>query len=216
MEKEFWIKAWEEGRTAFNQAEPHSSLEKYLPQFGLNKDSKVLVPRCGKSVDLLYLAKLGFNVHGIELYEKAIEEFFVENNLPAPKIEESAEFKNFSIPRITLSAGDFFKLSPEPQYDFVYDRASLVALPIEMRTRYAQLITKVLNPEGQILLVAYDYDQSEMEGPPFSVSEEEIRRLFPNWDLDLLGTIPQNPESRLAQVPSLSECVYSLRRQKNS
>lgn len=212
MEKEFWLKAWEEGRTGFNQSEPHSSLEKYLPQFGLNKDAKVLVPLCGKSVDLLYLAKLGFNVHGVEIFEKAVEEFFSENNLPNPKIEDSSGFKNFSIPRITLSVGDFFQLSSDSQYDFIYDRASLVALPVEMRTRYAQLITKVLKPEGQILLVAYDYDESEMEGPPFSVTQDEIHKLYPGFSLDLLGAIPQNPESRLAQITSLKEYVYSLRK----
>lgn len=211
MEKEFWIKAWEDGRTAFNQSEPHPALEKYLPQFGLNKDTKTLVPLCGKSVDLLYLAKLGFDVYGVELYEKAVAEFFSENNLPAPKVEETSDFKNFSIPRITLSVGDFFKLPTDSQFDFIYDRAALVALPIEMRTRYAQHLTSLLKPEGHMLLVAYDYDQPEMEGPPFSVSEDEIRKLFPAFAIDLLGTIPQDPESRLGQLKSLRECVYSLR-----
>ena len=216
MEKDFWISAWEEGRTGFNQSEPHSSLEKYLPQFGLTKESKVLVPLCGKSVDLLSLAKQGFDVHGVELFEKAVEEFFRENNLPAPKIEEHGEFKNFSIPRVTLSVGDFFQLSREARYDFIYDRAALVALPTPMRTCYAQLLSQVLKPEGQILLVVYNYDQSEMEGPPFSVTEDEIRRLFPEFILDQLGTVVQNPESRLAQLSTLKENVYSLRRQKNS
>lgn len=210
MEKEFWIKAWEDGRTGFNQAEAHPALEKYLPQFGLNKDIKALVPLCGKSVDLLYLAKLGFNVQGIELFEKAVAEFFSENNLPAPKIDESGGFKNYSIPRITLSVGDFFNLPQVADYDLIYDRAALVALPVEMRTRYAQAITKLLKPEGHILLIAYDYDQAEMEGPPFSVTEEEIRRLFPEFAIDLLGTISQDPESRLAQVSSLKEYVFSL------
>lgn len=214
MEKEFWIKAWEDGRTGFNQSEPHPALEKYLPQFGLNKDAKTLVPLCGKSVDLLYLAKLGFDVHGVELYEKAVAEFFLENNLPTPKIEETPNFKNFSIPRITLSVGDFFKLPSESQFDFIYDRAAIVALPIEMRTRYAQQLAKLLKSEGQILLVSFEYDESEMEGPPFSVTEDEIRKLFPDFAIDLLGEIPQDSDSRLSQIASLKETVISLTKQR--
>jgi thiopurine S-methyltransferase len=210
MEKEFWIQAWEEGRTGFNQAEAHPALEKYLPQFGLNKDTKTLVPLCGKSVDLLYLAKLGFNVHGVEFYEQAVSEFFAENNLPSPKIDESGKFKTFSIPRITLSVGDFFQLPSEPEYDFIYDRAALVALPQNMRPQYAQHLGQMLKPEGHILMVAYDYDQSEMEGPPFSVTEDEIKQLFPAFAIDFLGTITQDPESRLSKLSSLRECVFAL------
>lgn len=212
MEKKFWIEAWEEGRTGFNQQEPHPALEKYLNHFGLGKDTRTLVPLCGKSVDLLYLAKLGFDVHGVELYEKAVAEFFVENQLPSPQTVETPDFKIFSIPRIHLSVGDFFKVSSEEKFDFIYDRASIVALPEKMRSDYAKKIAELLKPEGQILLIAYDYDQSEMQGPPFSVSEKEITDLFKDFAVEHLGTMPQAPGTRLSQIPSLKEHVYSLRR----
>ncbi len=32
MEPQFWIKAWNEGRTAFHQGEVHEKLLKYFPE----------------------------------------------------------------------------------------------------------------------------------------------------------------------------------------
>lgn len=61
----------------------------------------------------------------------------------------------------------------------VYDRAALVALPGEMRARYAAHLTAVSKAAPQFL-ITFAYDQSQMEGPPFSVPGEEVRRLYEN------------------------------------
>ena len=52
----------------------------------------------------------------------------------------------------------------------MYDRASLIALPPEMRERYARHLAGILPPATQILLITLDYPQPEMPGPPFAVS----------------------------------------------
>jgi len=49
-----------------------------------------------------------------------------------------------------------------------------VALPSAMREHYAQQLRKITHNVKQ-LLVCFEYDQNEMAGPPFAVSEDEVR-----------------------------------------
>ena len=46
-----------------------------------------------------------------------------------------------------------------------------------------------LDPLGRILLITLEYNQNQLEGPPYSVSAEEIESLFsPFGSLKLLET----------------------------
>lgn len=177
MDADFWIKAWEEGRTRFNQNDFHPKLLEFFPRFNPRPGQRVLVPLCGKSVDLMWLQSLGIKVHGVELYEKAVTEFFSENNLQV-EIEDRPPFKVYTHEKVAISCGDYFRLSEENAYDFVYDRAALVALPESMRKEYVRVTARALKPGGRYLLVVYEYEQKEFEGPPFSVSEKEVRALY--------------------------------------
>jgi thiopurine S-methyltransferase len=58
----------------------------------------------------------------------------------------------------------------------IYDRAALIALPKEMRSKYVDHLQKVLSPAVNILLVTLEFDQET--GPPFSVSADEVEALF--------------------------------------
>lgn len=214
MDANFWISAWKEGRTGFHQAEFNEKLLKYFPLFNAKADQKVLVPLCGKTKDLLWLCHEKLQVHGIELYEEALKDFFSENQLlmPEPILEKT--FKQWTLENLTLSCGDFFKLEEGHQYDYVYDRASLVALPSEMRVRYVEKIKNVLKPGGKYLLISYEYNESQMQSPPFSVTEEEIRRHYEaSFKIELMEREPpQNDNKRLDAVTSLRQTVFILRK----
>jgi thiopurine S-methyltransferase len=210
MDKEFWTTAWKEGRTAFHQPQFNEKLLKHFPTLGAKEGQKVLVPLCGKTKDLIWLAQEGLEVHGVEFYEAAVKDFFKENDLDFVR-EKSPDFIQYSHRNILISCGDFFKL-PKKEYDFIYDRASLVALPEALRRNYAEIIRSSLRSGGKCLLVVYDYDQEKMEGPPFSVSEKEIRSLYsPYFELSLLETESMKQEgTRLSSVEGLEQKVYCL------
>jgi thiopurine S-methyltransferase len=214
MDAKFWITAWEEGRTAFHQAKYNKALLDYFPQLSPSIGQSVLVPLCGKSRDLLWLSDLKLEVHGVELYEEAVKEFFMENDLKAPEISQAPDFRDYVSGNIKISVGDFFKLSATAAYDLIYDRASLVALPEAMRRDYAALLTKALKPGGGYLLVAYQYDQETMEGPPFSVTESEVSALYEkNFSIELVETnFPTTEGSRLSSVSTLKQKIYLLRK----
>jgi len=96
----------------------------------------------------------------------------------------------------------------------VYDRASLVALPPEMRERYARHLVDILPPATQILLVTFDYPQAEMQGPPFAVSVSEVEALYGKYaEVRLLAqkdTLPENPRFVQRGVSRMEESIFLL------
>lgn len=212
MDAKFWITAWEEGRTNFHRSQFNEKLLQFFPSLNPKKGEKVLVPLCGKTKDLIWLGQNGLSVHGVELYSRPVEEFFPENHLEPVIKNQDQNFTHYSYQNLTISCGDFFKVQGSDVYDLIYDRASLVALPFEMRKDYAKVITRVLKPKGKCLLIVYEYDQTKMEGPPFSVSEEEVHQLYEDrFNIKLVESeSPPNEGTRLSAVLNLKQKVYIL------
>ena len=179
MRHEFWHERWEQQQIGFHQQEINQYLIEHWEELGLPEGAPVFVPLCGKSLDMLWLHEQGHPVFGIELSRKAVEAFFHENDIE-PCINETGRFVEFSSEGLTLFAGDYFALEQQDLGEIraVFDRASLIALPPEMRSDYAQKMAKLLRPGAHILLIIMQYEEGLLEGPPFSVEDEEVRGLF--------------------------------------
>ncbi len=214
MDAQFWLDRWEEGKIGFHKDDHHEKLMQYFPEFDAPHGSKVLVPLCGKSKDMIWLHSMNLYVHGIELSQEAINSFFKENNIDSPDLSEDADFLHHTHENIVLSRGDIFKLGAGDQYDYIYDRASLVALPAPMRKDYAKLMTQVLRSGGQYLLITFEYNQEQMDGPPFSVDANEIHRLYEdNFTIELKESLEEVKEGpRLQELESFRQKVYILTR----
>jgi len=214
MEPEFWHKRWSTNQIGFHASEVNPYLQRFWPQMGLGPGSQVLVPLCGKSLDLLWLAHQGHSVLGVELSEKAITDFFDEHQLK-PSVSEKGDFKVFRAGDIEIRCGDFFALAPDDLLDCValYDRAALIALPAQMRERYTAHLQNIL-PRCAGLLVTLEYSQAEMPGPPFSVSHDEVQRLLGhNWKLEVLqeqDVLGESWKFLQAGVTRLDERVYRI------
>ncbi|WP_434656573.1 thiopurine S-methyltransferase [Pseudomonas sp. R3-56] len=187
MDPEFWHKRWSTNQIGFHLPEVNPYLQRFWPQLGLPEETRVLVPLCGKTLDLLWLAQQGFSVLGVELSEKAVTDFFQEHQLE-PNVSEEGAFKVFRSGAIEIRCGDVFALTPLDVADCatLYDRAALIALPAPMRERYAAHLQNIM-PDCVGLLITLDYNQDEMPGPPFSVGHEEVQRLLGRaWQLQVL------------------------------
>jgi thiopurine S-methyltransferase len=212
MDSQFWTTAWNQGSTNFHQGNTHDKLLEYFPLLNPERGQRVLVPLCGKSKDLLWLHGLHLHVHGIELHEQAVESFFAENELSPVKKTKDQHFAHYAHKHIVISCGDFFKLNENHAYDFVYDRAALVALPSPLRKSYVQVIKQSLKKGGKCLLIVYEYDQSKLAGPPFSVGDDEIHELYEDqFNIKLMESKPPAKEGpRLSAVDGLKQNVYIL------
>ena len=322
MDIDFWHQRWAERRLGFHQVKVNSRLKKFWRAFAAEAEpgATVLAPLCGKSLDLLWLARAGHHVIGVEVSAVACRDFFAENGLryaietgargmrryvggggdgddggddthprhprvplsgggdthprhprvplsgggdthprhPRVLLSEGVDTHprhprvllsggddtHPRHPRVPLSGGDggdgdgdsdgggdgdagvdielwcgdWFDLRPGDleRARLVYDRAALIALPQAMRGDYAAHLAALLQPRAQVFLISMDYDERKMKGPPFSVPEAEVRRLFAaDFAIDII-TQSSGPDivGNLADrgLDSLNEKVYRLRR----
>lgn len=218
MKADFWHERWQANEIGFHQADTNNHLRKHWPDLNIPKGGQVLVPLCGKSLDMLWLQQQGYEVLGVELSPLAVEAFIKENNLEAT-VSDEEHFKRYQMEGITILQGDIFNLTDEELASCaaVFDRASLIALPPEMREAYAGLMKGGLSPSCKILLVSMDYDQSEMSGPPFAVTSDEINTLYGDsyyiQEQDVFDVLESNPRFRERGLSRMKEHVYYLNHQ---
>jgi len=213
MRHRFWHNRWERNEIGFHQAEINPYLLQFFPSLELPEGARVFVPLCGKSLDLVWLREQGYQVVGIELNEQAVKAFFAENGLE-PQVEPRGPFLSYCVENLQLFCGDFFKLTPEllGPVAGVYDRAALVALPPEMRFDYVGHLAGLLTAETVMLTIGLTYDQARLDGPPFSVAEQEVQSLFDGlFQVERLlrkSTGDLSPRFRAAGLRDVCEEVY--------
>lgn len=178
MQKDFWLDKWQKAEIGFHMPEVHPLLVRHGATLGLTDGTPVLVPLCGKSVDLRYLAEQGCRVTGLELSPLAIRQFFEEQGL-TPDCSTLGGLPVCETGGLRLIEGDFFAVTPEQlgAVEVVYDRAALIAMPPAMQAGYVEQLM-VLAPQASILLITLDYPPAEMNGPPFPLSSARIQALL--------------------------------------
>jgi thiopurine S-methyltransferase len=189
IDARFWHERWEKKEIAFHQSETNPLLLKYFHELSLARGGRIFVPLCGKTLDISWLLSNGYRVAGAELSQIAIEQLFMELGVQ-PDISAVSEVEQWTAKNLDIFVGDIFALSRKilGPVDAIYDRAALVAFPEEMRNRYTSHLVEITGKAPQ-LLICYDYDQSLMEGPPFSVSSEEVKRHYvANYDVNLIAS----------------------------
>jgi thiopurine S-methyltransferase len=193
MEKDFWLKRWKNGEIGFHLDSPHPLMEQCVS--GLSSGQTVLLPLCGKSLDMLAMLEQGLSVVGVEIAEQAVEEFFLESQIKYSR-RTLAPFDLYqgSRDRVKLYLGDFFKFGPEIHaggIELIYDRAGLVALPKNMRSRYMSKIGELLDsyPDAIYMLICLEIDQRGEAGPPFSISHQEICEGFSGRSIEVLSEL---------------------------
>lgn len=217
MEPGFWLQRWQEGRIGFHRDTVMPLLEKHWPSLGVPPGSRVFVPLAGKSLDMMWLAAQGYRVLGVELSPLAIRQFLDENGLRA-EVHESRLGRHHLAGSIELVEGDVFGFDAAALADCraVYDRAALIALPPDLRRRYAEGPYASLPGDCRGLLITLEYPPAEKEGPPFPVDAAEVERLFsPRWRTDLLerrDILADEPGFQAEGVTALSTAVWVLKR----
>ena len=178
MKAEFWRKRWQNNQIAFHEKDGNALLAAHVGALGLGADARIFLPFCGKTGDIPWLLGHGYRVAGAELVEDAVVQLFKDLGV-TPEIERTGQLSRYSAERMDIFVGDFFDLSAASlgPVDAVYDRAALVALPADMRPRYAAHLATVTGRAPQ-LLISFEYDQAALDGPPFSVTGDEIARHY--------------------------------------
>ena len=214
MDSEYWLNRWVENRTGFHVKGVNPLLERFWPQIARSGSGRVIVPMCGKSEDLRWLAERGHDVVGVDLSPIAARAFSAEQGIAFTETAESP-FIVFGGKQITFYAGDLFDFTPgiAGRFDLVHDRAALIALPATMRPDYARQLQPLMASPSRGLLISLEYDASNMDGPPFSVPESEVRTLFADFGIDKLqeyDCLDDEPRFKDRGVRWMKEVVYQL------
>lgn len=201
---ETWLERWQQGRIGWHEAHGNRGLKRHWCGTGL----RVLVPLCGKSIDMLWLAGQGNEVTGVEVSAIAAREFFIDNDLRYTVSGDGTRYTAEDL-QVTIVCGDFLTFD-DTGFDAHYDRGALVALPAAERARYAAHTTARLNASPEQLVITLEYAQSSVDGPPYSVSAEEVRAYWPSLmridAYDDMANAP--PKFRDAGLAELTEVVW--------
>jgi thiopurine S-methyltransferase len=217
LQPDFWLERWRTGQIGFHQPAVDRHLRRHWPDLGLADSSRVFVPLCGKSLDLLWLRERGHSVAGVELSAVALESLCMEQGVLA-KRRTLEHFDVYEAAQIQLYRGDFFKLAPEllGTFSAIYDRASLISWTPELRPAYVAQVAALSQPGTLTLLIAMEYPQAQMPGPPFSLSAEDIDLLYSGshaiQQLSRQDILANEPRLRSRGLTQLHEVCYRLTR----
>lgn len=215
MDAAYWQSHWQRGETGWHRDEVMPLLQKYWPAIDPLPGARVVVPLCGKTLDMPWLAAQGHGVLGIEVAAEGIAAFFAEQGLDDDTVDTPAG-RLHRAGAIDILQADVFEVDAATLANcrHVYDRAALIALPPELRRRYADTFYARLPSGCRGLLITLEYPQHEKAGPPFSVGEDEVHALFsPDWDVTLLerrDILAQQPAFVAEGVGALHTTVYRL------
>ena len=175
---EFWHNRWYEQQIGWHKTVFNELLVKHWPAIDVPKSCQVMVPLCGKSLDMLWLAKQGHTIVGLEMVEQAVEAFFFENKLVYSSRGSNSHIRHTSGP-FTIIQGNLFDLEDGIlQADAWYDRAAMIAIEIPERPAYVAQIRSQTKHGATGLLITFAYPQEQMQGPPFALEDEHVIQLY--------------------------------------
>ncbi len=215
MQPQFWHDRWRLGQIGFHQAAADSSLTRLWSTLDLPPGSRVFVPLCGKTLDLLWLRDQGHEVLGVELSDLAVQAFCAENGVPARR-RVLADADLYEAPGLTLLRADLFAVTAGQlgHIDAVYDRAALIAWEPSQRAAYARHLTALTRPGTPTLLITLEYPAGQIAGPPFPVTAGEVEALYGAQhrieQLSRRDILAADARMRQRGVTELIETVYRL------
>lgn len=202
---------WDEDRIGFHKDQVNEKLAQNFPQENL-QGKTVFVPLCGKSKDMMWFKEQGMQVIGNELSEKGVKDFFKENNLEFTVKKISASMKLYRSETIEIYQGDIFELPKFGEVDYIYDRASMIALPPELRKQYAEKLIELFKERFCLFLITMEYNQDIMPGPPFSVPQKEVEDFYKDFKIEVLyrENGAQEHFKKTGRTITLNHVVYKI------
>lgn len=217
MDANFWKNRWKDGQTGWHLEQPHPKLVRSWNALDLSQHARVLVPLCGKSLDMLWLRDQGCHVTGVDLAEQAFSEFFREI-LHEPPLEmgtaRTTGQASYQARGISLYCQDILGFTPQEPFDAIYDRAAFFALAPKDREPYVRNMYRMLKPGGKILLITLEFTVAGYEGPPFSLNAEDVAAYYGSaFEITKLyenDIIAESPRFQQRGATSLLEAVNLL------
>ncbi|MBB3102757.1 thiopurine S-methyltransferase [Azomonas macrocytogenes] len=210
-----WKAKWKKNDIAFHQDNINPLLEQFWPQLSLSTGDTVLVPLCGKSLDMNWLSLMGYKVIGIEFSDIAIKAYFDALSV-TPSRQQQGRFTRWWHGDTEIWRGDLFNLAENDvrEVSAIYDCAALTALSPSRRIKYVQHIANILPEHGQILLLTTESTNEEQIDSASEI-DEEVNDLYKSlYTIKLLygqHCIKKDPAYPDEPASALEEKVYWMK-----
>ncbi|MFY0643198.1 MAG: SAM-dependent methyltransferase [Bacteroidia bacterium] len=160
MDAAFWSKRYKDKQTGWDLGSPSPPLTEYVLRQHPERESQILIPGAGRAYEAEYLWKQGYKqVYICDLAPEAKKEFL--SRIP--------EF-----PESQYIIEDFFNL--KLTFDVILEQTFFCALHPDLRESYVKKMGELLNPEGRLAGVLFNFEKHD--GPPFGGSKAEYLALF--------------------------------------
>jgi hypothetical protein len=171
LNKNFWKERYDTNTIGWDCGQITTPLKTYIDQIE-NKSLKILIPGAGNSYEAEYLHNKGFtNVHVIDLVKHPLDN--LSNRVP-----------NF--PKTNLIQGNFFEL--DDTFDLIIEQTFFCALNPSLRADYVKKMQSLLNKNGKIVGLLFNFQLTE-DGPPFGGSKKEyLERFSQDFNIITLDT----------------------------
>jgi len=219
---DYWNKRWADNSIGWYRNHVNYHLEEEILKLEKagKKFLRVFIPLCGNQYDMLWLAKRGHEVVGIECSKIAIEGFFKDHNLTYARcktkaVENSVTYKSDSM-NLKIIRGDFFDLDPSfrlndsKQFDLIFDRAAMVCIEEKKLEKYCSKLQSLLTKGGYLLLEGIERVGGSLPGPPYTLLEPKIEKLFKGYDAVRLIASDEDQEVIPSEVGSIRVDVYRV------
>lgn len=160
----FWEHLYDRGGDGWELGEPAPPLVTFLEATSL-PSGRVAVPGCGRGHDVRFLVSRGYDAIGFDF-------------APAALAAARALAGRDGVPA-RFEQRDVFSLVPDHAgtFDGVWEYTCFCAIDPERRAEYVRVLEGILKSGGWLLACFYPIGATG-GGPPFPVSEAEVRRLL--------------------------------------
>ncbi len=163
LDRIFWESKYANNQIGWDAGKITKPLKVYIDGL-VDKTISILIPGAGNSYEAEYLHINGFkNVDVIDIAAQPLKNF--QMRVP-------------DFPKGNLIQTDFFEWSKT--YDLILEQTFFCALNPALRPAYAKKMNELLNPNGKLAGVLFDFPLTEV-GPPFGGSREEYLTYFESY-----------------------------------
>jgi SAM-dependent methyltransferase len=172
-----WRDHWDKGVTGWDLGGPHPLFSVLLKELesrvSWNQLQHWYVPGCGRAHDAAALANKGANVLATDYVDLAV-------------IEARKQYQNQSGLRLAVADALAVDSKEIAAFDAVFDRAMLCAMTGFARAKYIEACRVRLRKDGYFVSIPFA-QVLVPEGPPFQMTEQELREAFgEGWEIQLL------------------------------
>ena len=168
---EFWQSAYDNGKTMWDLGGPTPPFVRLAQSREFPPDT-IMVLGAGRGYDARMFAQQGFTVTAVDFADAPIQAM-QEMDDPTNPVE--------------IVQSDFFALGAEfnGRFQYVLDYTSFCAIQPDRRPEYADLVYRLLKPNGIFITLAFPIGKRP-GGPPFVVQPDGVILLFAGRNFQLI------------------------------